>query len=70
MEGGIPGLLAAALHSASTRLTSTDRPSDKKGEPSRRSRSRCTPGTPGNRSTTATASQTDTTAETRQQHNQ
>ena len=45
--GGIPGLLAAALRPASTRLTSTNHPSDTEGGPPRRGRSRCAPGHTG-----------------------
>ena len=47
MGRGVPGLLAAALRPASTRLTSTNNPSDTEGGPPRRGRSRCAPGIPG-----------------------
>jgi hypothetical protein len=48
VEGGLPDLLAAALRTASTRLTSTNHPSGTEGAASRRGRSRCAPGHPGN----------------------
>ena len=41
LEGGIPGLLAAAVRPARTRLTSHPRPRDPERRPPRRSRSRC-----------------------------
>ena len=47
LEGGVPHLLAAAVRPARTRLTSTNHHGNAKGEPSRRRRSRCAPGTPG-----------------------
>ncbi|HET9970110.1 MAG TPA: hypothetical protein VFQ68_17895 [Streptosporangiaceae bacterium] len=46
LEGCVPYLLAAALRPASTRLTSTISPSDRKGDTARRGRSRCAPGHP------------------------
>ena len=46
MERRLPRLLAAALHAARTRLTSTNHPSGKKGGTIRRGRSRCAPGHP------------------------
>jgi hypothetical protein len=69
MEGGVSHLLAAALHPARTRLTSTNYPSDTTGDTTRRSRSRCAPGHAGHDRAAAPASQTDTTAETGQLHN-
>ena len=56
LEGGIPHLLAAALRPARTRLTSTNHPTDTKGGPARRGRSRCAPGHAGLRHATAPAS--------------
>ena len=47
VAGGIPYLLAAAVRPARARLTSTKQPVNAKGEPSRRSRSRCAPGHTG-----------------------
>ena len=47
LEGRVPHLLAAALRPASTRLTSTNQPSDTEGGTARRGRSRCVPGHPG-----------------------
>src|ERR1700728_4841321 len=44
MDGRVPGLLAALADPASTRLTSTNQPSDTKGDPARRGRSRCALG--------------------------
>ena len=47
LERRVPHLLAAAVRPASTRLTGTNHHGNAKGEPSRRRRSRCAPGTPG-----------------------
>ena len=47
LEGGIPGLLAAAVRPARTRLTSHPCPCDPERRPPRRSRSRCRPSTSG-----------------------
>ena len=65
----VPHLLAAALRPASTRVTSTISPSDRKGGTARRGRSRCAPGHPGRCHAATRASQTDTTPETGHQHN-
>ena len=61
---------APALRPASTCLTSTISPSDRRGGTARRGRSRCAPGHPGRHHTDIPASQTDTTPETGRQHNQ
>jgi hypothetical protein len=63
-----PPLLAAALHPADTRLTTTNSTNRKKGDQPRRGRSRCAPRHTGHHHATATTSQTDTTPETGQQH--
>src|SRR5450755_2444665 len=47
VEGGVPDLLAAALHPASTRLTSTDHPSDRKEHAPGAVGAGVHPGTPG-----------------------
>ena len=70
VDGGVPDLLAAALRPARTRLTSTDHPSDTKGGPPRRGRSRCAPGHTGHHRAPPHQEQTDTTLETGRQHNQ
>ena len=64
VEGRVPPLLAAAMHPARTRLTSTNYPSGTKGEPPRRSRSRCQPEHAGRHHTPGRRSQTDTSPET------
>jgi hypothetical protein len=69
MEGGIPHLLAAAQHPASTRLTRTNSTNGKEGDQPRRGRSRCAPGHTGHHHATAATTQTDTTPETGQRHN-
>ena len=61
MDGGIPHLLAAALRPARTRLTSTNNPSDTRGDTARRA-----PGHTGHHRTTGPASEKDTTPETGQ----
>jgi hypothetical protein len=43
LEGGVPGLLAAAVRPARTRLTSHPRPCNPERRPPRRGRSRCHP---------------------------
>jgi hypothetical protein len=68
VEGGLPHLLATALCSARTRLTSTNHPRGTKGGTARRGRSRCAPGRPGYHRADTLASQTDTTPESGQQH--
>jgi hypothetical protein len=70
MEGGVPDLLATALHPALTRLTSTNHPSTREEAHPGAVGSGVYPGIPGLRHATAPASQTDTTPENRQQHNQ
>ena len=70
LEGRVPHLLAAALRPASTRLTSTNHPSDTEGGPPRRGRSRCAPGHTGHHRAPPAPGQTDTTPENRHQHNQ
>jgi hypothetical protein len=70
LEGGLPHLLAAPLGPASTRLTSTNRPSCMRGGPARPGRSRCAPGHTGHHRTTGPDSQTDISPETGHQHNQ
>ena len=70
LEGRVPHLLAAALRTARTRLTSTNNPSDAKGGPPRRGRSRCAPGHPGNTAHPRPQSKTDTRPETGHRHNQ
>ena len=70
LEGRVPHLLAAALRPARTRLTSTNHPSNTKGGPPRRGRSRCAPGHPGHHRTTSPGNQTDIRPENGHQHNQ
>ena len=70
MDSGVPRLLAAALRPAPTGLTSTNHPSDTRGDTARRGRSRCAPEHTGRHRATAVTGQTDTTPETRHQHNQ
>jgi hypothetical protein len=70
LERGIPYLLAAALRPASTILTSTNQPSDAKGGPARRGRSRCAPGHPGHATHPAPQGQTDMRPKNGCQHNQ
>ena len=70
METGVPDLLAAAVHPARTRLTSTNYTSGTEGEPPQRGRSRCQPGHTGRHHTPSRKSQTDTSPETGHQHNQ
>ena len=70
MGGSVHHLLAAAVRPACTRLTSTNRPSFHERRTTRRGRSRCAPGHPGNHRTGSPDSQTDITPETGRQHNQ
>jgi hypothetical protein len=70
VEGSVPHLLAAAPRPARTCLTSTKHPANAKGEPSRRSRSRCAPGHTGQHLPPPLRQQPDTRPETGHQHNQ
>ena len=63
-------MLAPALHPARTSLTSTDHHASKEGDQSGAVGAGAHPGISGFRNATAPASQTDTTTETGQQHNQ
>ena len=70
LEGRVPRLLAAALHPASTSLTSTSHPADAKGGPVRRGRSRCAPGHPGHTKSPPRPRRNGHEAKNARQHNQ
>ena len=69
LERRFPYLLAAAVRPASTRMTSTNHPSDAKGGMAGAVGAGAHPGTPGTPGTTAPGKQTGTTPETGRQHN-
>jgi WD domain, G-beta repeat len=70
VDRGVPHLLAAAPHPASTRLTSTSNPSDTEGERPRLGRSRCAPGHPGHPAHRPPQGQTDMKSKNRLHHDQ
>ena len=70
METGVSHLLATALRSPGTRLTSLNRPSDTEGEALRHGRNRCGPGHTGHPRLPTRTSQTDMKIKNRRQHKQ